>query len=208
MLYIRNDLYSLSWATFPTICSFRSLLLERFVITQWNQLFRAHTCFLQYLRKYWKRFCQFGLKRLFLFESLIFYKGLRHQQTVPLTNHQVYLLSYDHLMKLYSVREKKSIRLSAGQLHCAAGTLHWRSHFICRKATSFIYGRITKYGLTAEMKSATGLSLNEVMSCGHKWSIDKQLLVDAWQGWQDLNLRMSQSKCDALPLGYTPVFLP
>lgn len=26
-----------------------------------------------------------------------------------------------------------------------------------------------------------------------------------WQGWQDLNLRMSQSKCDALPLGYTPI---
>ncbi len=25
-----------------------------------------------------------------------------------------------------------------------------------------------------------------------------------WQGWQDLNLRMPESKSGALPLGYTP----
>ena len=31
--------------------------------------------------------------------------------------------------------------------------------------------------------------------------------VQLWQGWQDSNLRMSQSKCDALPLGYTPVYM-
>ena len=30
--------------------------------------------------------------------------------------------------------------------------------------------------------------------------------LENWQGWQDLNLRMSESKSDALPLGDTPVF--
>ncbi len=27
-----------------------------------------------------------------------------------------------------------------------------------------------------------------------------------WLGWQESNLRMSESKSDALPLGYTPLF--
>ena len=29
---------------------------------------------------------------------------------------------------------------------------------------------------------------------------------DFWQGWQDLNLRMTESKSVALPLGYTPSY--
>ena len=29
----------------------------------------------------------------------------------------------------------------------------------------------------------------------------------SWQGWQDLNLRMLESKSSALPLGYTPTKL-
>ena len=31
--------------------------------------------------------------------------------------------------------------------------------------------------------------------------------IPQWQGWQDLNLRMLESKSSALPLGYTPKYL-
>ncbi len=30
------------------------------------------------------------------------------------------------------------------------------------------------------------------------------ILADFWLGWQDLNLRVPESKSGALPLGYTP----
>ncbi|MGN0447850.1 MAG: hypothetical protein ACI4GC_04805 [Acutalibacteraceae bacterium] len=43
-----------------------------------------------------------------------------------------------------------------------------QKHFI-GEATSFArQGNFMKYGLTAVMKSASTLTLNEVMSCGHK----------------------------------------
>ena len=32
------------------------------------------------------------------------------------------------------------------------------------------------------------------------------MLADLWLGWQDLNLRMQQSKCCVLPLDDTPIF--
>ena len=35
----------------------------------------------------------------------------------------------------------------------------------------------------------------------------KELSARDWQGWQDLNLRMRESKSRAFPLGYSPVFL-
>ena len=31
------------------------------------------------------------------------------------------------------------------------------------------------------------------------------MLADLWLGWQDLNLRMQQSKCCVLPLDDTPI---
>ena len=39
---------------------------------------------------------------------------------------------------LYNNKSKKSIRLPEGQLRCAEGTLHWRSHFICRRQPRFV----------------------------------------------------------------------
>ena len=33
------------------------------------------------------------------------------------------------------------------------------------------------------------------------------MLADLWLGWQDLNLRMQQSKCCVLPLDDTPIFI-
>ena len=39
-----------------------------------------------------------------------------------------------------------------------------RHHFIYRKATSFVYVRKMKYGLTAVMKSASQVPLKEVMA--------------------------------------------
>ena len=32
-------------------------------------------------------------------------------------------------------------------------------------------------------------------------------MSERWLGWMDLNHRMSESESDALPLGYTPIFL-
>ena len=55
--------------------------------------------------------------------------------------------------------------------------------------------RISRFGKTVFCKSRRLLILPQT----------KMFIIKKWQGWQDSNLRMLESKSSALPLGYTPI---
>ncbi len=115
--------------------------------------------------------------------------------------------------------------LPEGQLHCAEGTLHWRSHFICRrqlhlrqsrnfidakhhficrKATSFVYVRFSDNEVDSKLSNEVLASLVTKLCPADINEKSKSEDLDFWLGRRDSNPRMQQSKCCVLPLDDSP----